>query len=79
MTELVEYFQVIQPRTFCRKRKILGTVKLDVATVMNQKSTQKNSEKPRKCISVFQIANFTIDGQCWQVQKRMLRAAQPDT
>uniref|UniRef100_A0AAR5QBP0 C2 domain-containing protein n=1 Tax=Dendroctonus ponderosae TaxID=77166 RepID=A0AAR5QBP0_DENPD len=31
---------VIQPRTFCRKRKILGSVKLDVATVMNQKNCQ---------------------------------------
>ncbi|XP_050311727.1 otoferlin isoform X2 [Anthonomus grandis grandis] len=31
---------VIQPRTFCRRRKILGCVKLDIATVVNQKNSQ---------------------------------------
>ncbi|XP_066151146.1 otoferlin [Euwallacea fornicatus] len=31
---------VIQPRSFARKRKILGSVKLDVTTVVNEKNSQ---------------------------------------
>ncbi|KAL1517880.1 hypothetical protein ABEB36_001586 [Hypothenemus hampei] len=40
LLEMPIVITVIQPRTFCRKRKILGSVKLDIATVVNQKNSQ---------------------------------------